>query len=41
LIAALLVRDDESLAEERTFDVDADGRVVRMCVHGNASPRVR
>jgi CubicO group peptidase (beta-lactamase class C family) len=35
------VRDDESLAEERTFEVDADGNVVRMWVHGNASPRIR
>lgn len=35
------VRDDESLAEEHRFEVDADGNVVRMWVHGNASPRIR
>jgi CubicO group peptidase (beta-lactamase class C family) len=35
------IRPDETLAEERTFEVDADGNVLRMWVHGNSSPKIR
>jgi CubicO group peptidase (beta-lactamase class C family) len=35
------IRDDESLGEERIFEVDQAGEVVRMWVHGNSSPRIR
>ncbi|MFH1764896.1 MAG: serine hydrolase domain-containing protein [Gemmatimonadota bacterium] len=35
------IRDDESLGEERSFEVDSEGEVVRTWVHGNSSPRIR
>jgi len=35
------IRDDESLGEERTFDVNSEGEVTRTWVHGNFSPRIR
>lgn len=35
------IRKDESLGEERTFDVDSEGNVIRTWVHGNSSPRIR
>lgn len=35
------LRDDESLAEERIFEVDADGNVIRMWTHGNYLAKIR
>lgn len=35
------MRKDETLAEERIFEVDANGDVVRMWSHGNSSPKIR
>jgi CubicO group peptidase (beta-lactamase class C family) len=35
------IRKDESLGEERIFEVNDAGEVVRMWTHGNSSPRIR
>jgi CubicO group peptidase (beta-lactamase class C family) len=35
------IRDDESLGEEHVFEVDENGEVVRLWIHGNSSPRIR